>query len=419
MMMSLPRMHIVITFWVLSVQYGLEGTGASVGIVVRKSQLETWLGNAPVAKGASVAKSTDSLQAFATPDELEQDLCANQAKDYETCTPDLEMREIQCVNYNIVRLVTWICTRRGMFAIGRNVYSCPIFITLFPKYSVLHQARCNSTSNTLPGLRSEIRSAIRRIQSLCPAADPRQDLVDRLIPSKFSSFPSCFSVTALVTGWIWSRIALAINQAILVLSGRPFNTKSWSSSHVGWTIPCWERELLAAQRVYDNVSISWSIDDDCVDVLQVIIREYLVHFLDYFSRNRLFEAVARFISLRYDFNGGLANVFQSVLEIMQRLYGDGQYGQDFIWQRWLYPMFNRFRSTASDRRGRGHEGRNSTVVTCNGLKGRASQVRDTVLRLTRLVLINELEFYKYSPTAVVLICMSQVIVFTYLHQCPL
>ena len=413
--MSLPRMHIVITFWVLSVQYGLEGTGASVGTVVRKRQLETSLENAPVAKGARGAISTDSLPTFGTGDEVEQDLCANQAKDYETCTPDLEMREIQCVNYNIVRLGTWICTRRGMFAIGRNVYSCPIFITLFPKYSVLHQARCNSTSNTLPGLRSEVRSAIRRIQSLCPAADPRQDLVDRLIPSKFSSFPSCFSVTALVTGWIWSRIALAVNWAVLAVFGLPI--KTWSSTHVRWTIPCWERELLAAQRVYDNVSISWSIDDDCVDVLQVIIREYLVHFLDYFSRNRLFEELARFISLRFDFNGGLANVFQSVLEIMQRLYGDGQYGQDFIWQRWLYPIFNHFRSTARARRG--HKARNSTVVTCNGLKGRASQVRDTVLRLTRLVLINELQFYKYSPIAVGLICIAQGHVFTYLHQCPL
>ena len=366
--MSLPRMHIVITFWVLSVQYGLKGTGSSVAIVVRKSQLETSLGYVPGAKEANAAKSTDSLQTFGTGDEVEQDLCSTQAKDYETCTPGLEMREIQCVYYNSVRLLTWICTRRGMFGIGSNVYICPVIITLFPKYSVLHQARCNSTSNTLLGLRSEIRSAIRRIQSLCPAADPRQDLVDRLIPSTSSSFPSCFGITDMIAGWILSRLALAINRAVLVLSGRPF--KTWSSTHVRWTIPCWERELLAAQRVYDNVSISWSIDDDCVDVLQVIIREYLVHFLDYFSRNRLFEAVARFISLRYDFNGGLANVFQSVLEIMQRLYGDGQYGQDFIWQRWLYPMFNHFRSTARARRG--HQARNSTVVTCNGLKGRAS-----------------------------------------------
>ena len=413
-MMSLPRMHIVITFWVLSVQYGLEGTGASVGIVVRKSQLETSLGNAPVAKGASVAKSTDSLQAFATPDELEQDLCAKQATDYATCTPDAVMSEIQCVYYNIVQLMTWICTRRGMFGIGSNVYICPVIIMIFPKYSALHHARCNSTSNTLTGLRSEFRSASQRIQGLCPAADPRQDLLDRLRPSKYSSVPSCFSLAKMVRGWLLSRVALMLTKALLVVSGR--DVKTWSSSHVSWPLPCWERELLAAKSVYDNVYITWSIDDVCVDVLQVIIRECLVHISDYFWKGRFFDKLAGPLSLWYSLNSGLANFVQAVLLIMKRLY---VVGQDIIWQRWLYPMFNRFRSTASDRRGRGHEGRNSTAVTCKGLKGRASQVRGTVLRLTRLVLINELEFYKYSPTAVMLICMVKVPVFTYLHQCPL
>ena len=170
-----------------------------------------------------------------------------------------------------------------------------------------------------------------------------------------------------------------LNEAMLILDFsslvKPQQIgRIWPAGQTGKLIGalCWEPELSAAQNLYSRPG-RWDVSPDCVAVLKSIA-------------TRIFDTLVQGY-LRIAVSGtypGRWRILRPFVALMPRLFDSMK---ERVFQFFLYPTFNRLEQTARVRNAH----RSSLIsLSCNGLRGPKDEVYQSLLKLYRVIIINNL-----------------------------
>ena len=151
-----------------------------------------------------------------------------------------------------------------------------------------------------------------------------------------------------------------------------------SSDDLAPSLGCWEPELTAAASLFSRPG-RWDVSMRCIDVLQVIARQ-------------ITEKVIRTWLLFLTKIDIVPKSLHSIFTLLPRLF-DTFF--DTLFQKALYPIFNRLKKTA-ERRNQQRTGTSTVTVSCGGMKGRSRDVYSSLVRLYRITIINELSLSSHA-----------------------
>ena len=153
-------------------------------------------------------------------------------------------------------------------------------------------------------------------------------------------------------------------------------------SHSNGSAPaCWLPELVQTRQLYQSQGV-WDVDDKCIDVVQTV-----------FSRlvSTVYTRLEQFLVPRI-YPVLLKRLGKSTADLLKYIAFSILRVGPLLVQRYKLPAYiSRFRDTARQRRPSGHmQGTASTraTVSCKGLRGIPSAVRNTILALLQLLLVD-------------------------------
>ena len=240
----------------------------------------------------------------------------------------------------------------------------------------------------------------RNILTTCqhlPVDTPCQDLLLKRVTLGF------------LHGWVYAYVTAAGIGRQYAGSSAPVSLFSNASSDdLASSLGCWEPELRATASLFSRPG-RWDVSMRCIDVLQVIAKQ----ITDKVIRTWL----SMLIKIDTTTLGkSLHSIVHAILTILPRLFDALS---DRLYQKHLYPIFNRLKKTA-ELRSQQHTGTSPVTVSCRGLKGRSRDVHSTLVRLYRITIIGELSlssFFEflvfrvaYSPINTFLPCLIASIV---------
>eukprot|EP00117_Sycon_ciliatum_P044557 scpid72417/ scgid32127/ len=340
------------------------------------------------------------------------DICirnTSSATDNRYCTPMKVLQLFECLTYKLFTFLTWRCTRSGELLKGHNAAICTVLGALFARYATLERVFCKSSQFSYTNILKSLQEISQNVISVCPAIGLPilyQGVHDISgIPLNWSS---CFNLDSTRVSRFMARSTLGLARTIYMmvsLTQQP-------------PLACWDRDLLAAEHI-SGLQVRWDVDDACIDFLQVAIRS-AVHRTWKFCMRSLFHGdllnfIAQWLSLR---NASLRIFVKSLFEILRRL--DLVHSDNFL-QRFLYPPLKRFRMRAQDSQQYPNyptDGEH-TSPSCRGLRGKEAEIQQTTMRLTQLMLVNELHYYEHSPIAQLLISQANQYLMLFWLMCPL
>eukprot|EP00117_Sycon_ciliatum_P020905 scpid74175/ scgid18483/ len=282
-----------------------------------------------------------------------------------------------------------------------------ILASLVPKMEYLRWHRCKSL---IPGgirtLKASSRYLVREILSICPENRANSRRFSSKPGAQPEGFPgeSCYKLTDFDEVNIFKHTILVIFQAQSLISshGKDFFLSSLR-------LPCWETDLLTAERLFDQ-PIKWDVDVKCIAVFRTISTSILNVVLKGSFQLRSYNLVRddAWIGVK------IHSFFYSLAEIFLKL---DLSNSDYFLQRWFYPMFNRL--LLRSRQSRANNITSSEAPSCKGLRGSPDQVQKTVIKLTRMLMINELRHRKYLWLAHAFISVANQLFMSYLRLCPI
>ena len=177
-----------------------------------------------------------------------------------------------------------------------------------------------------------------------------------------------------------------------------------SSDDLAFSLGCWEPELRTEASLFSRPG-PWDVSIQCIDVLQVIARQIMDKVI------RIWLSILIHTHLYMEL-GTMGKYLHAFITLLPRLFDSLS---DILYQKTLYPIFNRLKKTA-ELRSQQHTSTSPVTVSCRGLKGRSRDVRSTLVRLYRITIINEWSVTRpgfraaYSPINTCLPCLAESIV---------
>eukprot|EP00117_Sycon_ciliatum_P043594 scpid66177/ scgid31546/ len=343
------------------------------------------------------------------------------------CTSDNLMTHFVCLSLTTsllgVKMVMMVPAKRKK----ENFIPYLLATLLMPKFAYLQSRRCKGV---LPTKNITIRDAgkhiARNILSICPrGSEVRHSHTGSHISTtpapQPKGFPDDNCLYRLGSDVLFTVLLTPLKH--LILAGSRIYDVLDSKGNVrfgvhGHSIPlaCWETDLLAAEKLFYQ-PLQWNVDADCIAVLQSTITHILRAVSKMAATFYGFDATfgpEKLTFNYYEFGPKILAFIDSLLSIARQL---DPANSDYFLQRWFYPMFNRL--LLRSRQSRANNITSSEAPSCKGLRGSPDQVQKTVIKLTSMLMINELRHHKYSFVAHAFISVANQLFMSYLRLCPI
>eukprot|EP00117_Sycon_ciliatum_P038344 scpid66721/ scgid28510/ len=338
---------------------------------------------------------------------------------------------IHCTYYNLVTqsvclsLTTSLAgVKMAMMARAKgkkvNFILYLVSILLIPKLAYLQNLRCKGVLATqnLP-LRDACKHIARNILSICPLRSEVRNShshISTTSPPEPKEFPNdnCFNPLVSDVLTPLKHLLLGFSRIYDFLDSKGYMRFSVNDRSI--PLACWETDLLAAEKLYYQPQ-QWDVDADCIAVLQSTITHILRAVSKMAATFYGFDATfgpEKLTFNYYEFGPKILAFIDSLLSIARQL---DPANSDYFLQRWFYPMFNRL--LLRSRQSRANNITSSEAPSCKGLRGSPDQVQKTVIKLTRMLMINELRHRKYLWLAHAFISVANQLFMSYLRLCPI
>eukprot|EP00117_Sycon_ciliatum_P028220 scpid73694/ scgid22734/ len=291
---------------------------------------------------------------------------------------------------------------------------------LKPKFAYLQKLRCKGVLATqnLP-LRDACKHIARNILSICPLRSEVRNShshISTTSPPEPKEFPNdnCFNPLVSDVLTPLKHLLLGFSRIYDFLDSKGYMRFSVNDRSI--PLACWETDLLAAEKLYYQPQ-QWDVDADCIAVLQSTITHILRAVSKMAATFYGFDATfgpEKLTFNYYEFGPKILAFIDSLLSIARQL---DPANSDYFLQRWFYPMFNRL--LLRSRQSRANNITSSEAPSCKGLRGSPDQVQKTVIKLTRMLMINELRHRKYLWLAHAFISVANQLFMSYLRLCPI
>ena len=142
---------------------------------------------------------------------------------------------------------------------------------------------------------------------------------------------------------------------------------------------CWEPELSLADQLY-QLKGKWDISFQCLRTVETIAKEVLGNMMTNYLQLLAYD------SIEYRKHNDLFRMMLPHLVTAMDIFSHDL--QDPIWQLVFHSAFSRFHDVIISR----HNGSDSTTVSCAGLRGNPTEVFEAVMRILRMVIVNEARY---------------------------